>query len=95
MNSLSVNAIRRLKLDLMLKHFAEGEKLQRFQAEKLGDHCLHTKVSDLKRKHRIHFQRLRVQIWNRFGRKKRVMLYWPKGEDLVSACLACNGMVQS
>lgn len=73
------------KLDLMLNAFANGSHLNRFQAERLGDHCLHTTVSDLQLRHSIRFSRKWVKVPNRFGSRTRVMSYWLDGEDLIKA----------
>lgn len=73
------------KLDSMLRHFAHGKRLNRFEAERLGDHCLHTTISDLQIRHLIRFNRTWVKVPNRFGSKTRVMSYWLDGEDLARA----------
>lgn len=69
----------------MLKRFAEGAKLHRFQAEPLGDHCLHTTVSDLQINCGIKFSRHRVSVRNRFGGRTSVCEYWLEGDDLSKA----------
>ena len=55
----------------MLSTFAAGARLHRFDAEHLGDHCLHTSVSDLQLKHGIRFEREWVKVQNRFGGETR------------------------
>lgn len=69
------------KLTSMLEHFSSGIRLHRFQAEKLGDHCLPTTVSDLQKKHQIYFQRQTVKVPNRFGSVTSVSEYWLGEQD--------------
>jgi len=73
------------KLSMMLRIFAMGTKLHRFQAEVLGDHCLHSSISDLKRRNGVHFARALVGVPNRFGTTSFVMRYWLEGENLHNA----------
>lgn len=73
------------KLDYMLLRFAHGDRLHRFQAERIGDHCVHTTVSDIQIKHGIKFSRRRVKVPNRFGKKTSVCEYWLEGNDLLRA----------
>jgi len=73
------------KLDSILEVFATGERLHRFQAEKLGDHVLNTTVSDLQKRNGVHFKRREVKVPNRFGEKTRVKEYWLEGEHLEKA----------
>lgn len=78
------------KLFQMLRHFAEGKRLQRFQAEQFGDHCLHTTVSSLQMKYQIRFEREWVRVPNRFNGETRVKHYWLAGDDLQKARLAAT-----
>ncbi len=48
----------------------------RFDAERWGDHCLHTTVSTLLRDHQIECDRQWVEVPNRFGTTTRVKSYW-------------------
>lgn len=73
------------KLDSMLQYFSSGNRIHRFQAEKLGDHCLHSTISDLQARHSIEFHREWVLVPNKFGSYTRVKLYWLEGKDLESA----------
>jgi len=73
------------KLNAMLRLFADGERLHRFQAERIGDHCLPTSVSDLQIKHLIKFSRERVKVPNRFGSGTSVCEYWLEGDQLQKA----------
>lgn len=69
----------------MLRRFACGERYHRFSAERLGDHCLPTTISDLQRMHGLYFSRERIKIRNRFGSTTRAMLYWLEGANLERA----------
>ena len=73
------------KLDAMLQRFAEGNAYHRFRAETIGDHCLHTTISDLQKRHLITFNRRFIKVPNRFGSTTRVKLYWLEGDNLERA----------
>ena len=73
------------KLESMLKRFASGERLHRFQAERVGDHCLPTSVADLQSRHGIEFSRKRVKVPNRFGSETSVCEYWLEDDHLQRA----------
>lgn len=62
------------KWQRILSAFIEGQTLNRFEAERIGDHCLHTSVSDFERDG-IHIDRCEEVVDGRFG-KCRVMRYW-------------------
>lgn len=69
----------------MLRRFAEGARIHRFQAEHMGDHCLPTTISDLQRRYTIYFHRERFKVPNRFGAETSVMLYWLEADSLAKA----------
>lgn len=73
------------KLISMFARFANAEKIHRFQAEKLGDHCLETAVAGLQTKHSIYFSRVWTTVPNRFGSESRVKSYFLAGKDLTKA----------
>ena len=75
------------KLASMLYLFAEGKQYHRFSAEKVGDHCLPTTISDLQKRHSIYFNRRFIKVPNRFGSETSVMLYWLQDESLINARL--------
>lgn len=78
------------KLDSMLLRFASGERHHRFSAEKVGDHALPSSISDLQKRHGIHFDRKRVKVPNRFGSETSVCLYWLDGSNLEKARVLCG-----
>lgn len=59
-----------LRLMLNCRHGAN-----RFEAERIGDHCLHTTISTLTNDYGLTFIRAWEQVPNRFGGKTRVMRY--------------------
>lgn len=69
----------------MLRAFASGSRLQRFQAEMLGDHVLNSTVSDLQLRYGLYFSRKWTKVPNRFGKTTCVMSYWLEGKDLAGA----------
>lgn len=73
------------KLDTMLRRFAQGEKHHRFTAEQVADHCLHSTIASLQKKHGIYFDRMFIKVRNRFGTDTHVKLYWLEGENLEKA----------
>jgi hypothetical protein len=86
--NLKLNDHKQLgKEDSILLYFAKGKKLNRFQAEPLGDHCLHTTISDLQRKYPIKFDRQTIKVPNRFGALTSIKEYWLKDEHLRKAQL--------
>ena len=73
------------KQDKMLKLFAEGKRLHRFQAEGYGDHALHSTISSLQKKYGIYFERVFIQVETRDGMPTNVKLYWLEGLNLTKA----------
>lgn len=63
-----------------LLRFIDGVSMNRFEAERLGDHCLHTTVSDLQRRYGIRFCRKRERVPTRFGKPVTVCRYWLDGD---------------
>jgi hypothetical protein len=78
----------------VLKHFARGNRLHRFSAERLGDHVLPTTISDLQKKHGIYFERRTISVPNRFGSKTRVSEYWLEGKSLIKAKSITTGFAK-
>lgn len=74
----------------MLYLFAQGARLHRFDAERLGDHVLPSTVSDLQKSHGIHFNREMIKVPTRFGVEARVALYWLDGGHLERARKVCG-----
>ena len=52
--------------DTIMNALAEGS-LTRFDAERLGDHCLPSTISGLSTQHGLEFPRRWVKVLNRFG----------------------------
>ena len=69
----------------MLAMFAASHSLNRFQAERHGDHCLPTTISDLQKRYGIEFRRQKETVPTRFDRPTRVTRYWLEDEHLERA----------
>ena len=69
------------KMATMLLAFYNGQKLHRFQAERLGDHCLPSTISTFANSHGLIFHRRMVKVPNRFGSTTSVKLYWLADES--------------
>lgn len=69
------------KMVSMLLAFYQGQKLHRFIAERLGDHCLPSTVSTFANGYGMKFHRRMVKVPNRFGSITSVMLYWLADES--------------
>lgn len=63
-----------------LTAFYRGERLHRFDAEKIGIHALHSLVSALE-KHGLIFERMTVSVGTRWGADAHVALYWLADES--------------
>lgn len=72
----NANESKRGKEHAQLLRFIGGDSQNRFEAERLGDHCLHTTVSDLQRGYGIRFCRKRERVPTRFGKPVTVCRYW-------------------
>lgn len=83
--ALDGKSTRKGKLFRILSHLASGNRLHRFQAERIGDHCLPTTISDLQNRHGIYFERERKLVPNRFGGETSVAEYWLSGDNLARA----------
>lgn len=61
------------KQSRILAHLLAGESLNRFDAERLGDHCLPTTISSLASRYGLLFQHEPEQVPTRFGGLTRVV----------------------
>jgi len=68
----------------IIQHFLEGLSLNRFEAEALGDHCLHSTVSTLGNKLGLEISRKWEAVPNRFGGTTRVKRYWFSESDVAT-----------
>lgn len=59
----------------ILSHFLTGATLNRFEAEKLGDHCLNSTISELANRYGLRFMRHPERVPNRWGKPCRVIRY--------------------
>ncbi|WP_457788337.1 hypothetical protein [Pseudomonas sp. PL-6] len=63
------------KLTRVLEYFASGGSLNRFEAERLGDHCLNSTIAVLSGQYALNFIRQREKVPNRFGTDTPVIRY--------------------
>lgn len=59
----------------ILFHLLTGATFNRFDAEKLGDHCLNSTISELANRHGLVFTRQPEHVQNRWGKPCRVIRY--------------------
>ncbi len=71
---------RDTKLGTILATLAAGWSLNRFEAEKIGDHALHSTVSEIEHRHRIPVSRKTEQAKSRWGHPVTVSRYWLSDE---------------
>ena len=69
------------KLMTLLIFFSKGGSLNRFEAEKLGCHCLNTSVYDIRRKWGIRLARKTEKVTTRFGNRVTCCRYWLDPQD--------------
>lgn len=63
------------KIAQILSHMIAGNSLNRFEAERIGDHCLNSTIAVLANRHGLKFQRQRERVPNRFGTHTDVTRY--------------------
>lgn len=63
------------KIARILAHLLAGGSLNRFEAERLGDHCLNTTISTLANRHDLDFQRQPERVPNNWGAPCNVNRY--------------------
>lgn len=66
------------KQSSILAIMKEGKSLNRFEAENIGDHCLHSTISTLRNKG-YKFNDEWEYVKTRFGREVHVKRYWYTG----------------
>jgi len=67
----------------IIQHLLLGNSLHRFEAEALGDHCLHSTISIIARKYGLGIPRKLVKVSTRFNSTTSVMRYWFSEEDKI------------
>lgn len=63
------------KIARILAHLLAGASINRFEAERLGDHCLPSTVSVLANRHGLIFQRQQERVPNNWGAPCTVTRY--------------------
>lgn len=74
----------------MLSLFAEGVRLNRFEAASYGDSCLNSTIPSLQSRYGLYFSRERVRVPNRFGSLTPCNDYWLEGKSLETARKVCG-----
>jgi len=67
----------------IIQHLLLGNSLHRFEAEALGDHCLHSTISIIARKYNLVILRKWVKVSTRFNSTTQVKSYWFSTEDKI------------
>ena len=75
------------KIFTILKHFATGRTLHRFQAEKIGDHTLNSSISGITRAYGLIFKSEWIKVPTNYDKPARVKKYWLEDEHLAKAQL--------
>lgn len=69
------------KIARVLGHLLNGHRLNRFEAERIGDHCLNSTISTLANSYGLTFSRTPEKVPNRWGIACDVIRYGlPEGE---------------
>lgn len=63
------------KICRVLAYLITGKSLNRFEAERIGEHCLHSTISRLSNEHLLSFIRLPESVPNNWGKPCRVIRY--------------------
>lgn len=63
------------KIARILAHLLAGASINRFEAERLGDHCLNSTIAVLANRHGLIFKRQSESTPNRWGAPCTVMRY--------------------
>ena len=63
------------KISRVLGHLLQDRSLNRFEAERLGDHCLHSTISSLANGYGLNFSRLMERVPNHWGEPCTVTRY--------------------
>lgn len=81
------------KLSHVLSFFFSGGSLNKYEAERMGDHSLNSTVSTLANSHGIKFDRGREKVPTRFGKPASVTRYRlnPESKDVARRFLEARG----
>lgn len=80
------------KVETMLRLFAAGRRLNRFEAERHGDHVLPSTVSELQARYGLPFARELETVPGRNGTPTQCARYWLTGEHLERAAEIAEAM---
>ncbi|MEH6389650.1 MAG: hypothetical protein V7772_17465 [Pseudomonas profundi] len=76
----------------ILSHLLTGASLNRFEAESLGDHCLHSTISALANVYMLSFRRQPERVPNHWGEPCRVTRYSLPPSEHKRACAVLASM---
>ncbi|MCE5362515.1 hypothetical protein [Pseudomonas anguilliseptica] len=74
-NFSSTNTKAPSKISRVLAHLLRQGPLNRFEAERIGDHCLNSTISDLANDHGLTFERIPEKVPNHWGHPCDVIRY--------------------
>lgn len=64
------------KISRVLAYLVTGKSLNRFEAERIGEHCLHSTISRLTNQYGLTVARKAESVPNNWGSPCRVVRYW-------------------
>lgn len=76
----------------ILSHLLAGASLNRFEAERLGDHCLNSTISALANVYLLSFKRQPERVPNRWGAPCNVTRYSLPPSEYKRACAVLASM---
>jgi len=76
------NLIQGSKKFTIIQYLLKGGSLNRFEAELIGDHCLHTTISVISNEYGFEVPRKMEKVPNRFGGMTSVKRYWFSDNDM-------------
>lgn len=82
---MSTRARTQTKISRILTILASGRSINRFEAEPLGDHCLHSTVSAIERRYGIRVDRREEVIAGYAGHPTRCCRYWLSHDEAIRA----------
>lgn len=69
------------KIARILAHLISGASINRFEAERMGDHCLPSTIAVLANRYQLELKRQPERVPNRFGSMTRVTRYSLPGSE--------------
>lgn len=82
------------KIARVMTHMLLIGSLNRFEAERIGDHCLHSTISKLANNYGLNFRRINEKVPNGWGAPCEVTRYSLPGSERRRATLALEMMTR-